>query len=98
MLITPVGGKRLKKPFGKLWSSTLVRRMLTQFWALPIFIQVAEIYAYRGDRDKAFEWLDRAYRQRDGGLSGMKGDPLLLNLEHDPRWTAFLNKMKLPLN
>ena len=60
--------------------------------------QVAEIYAYRGDRDKAFEWLDRAYRQRDAGLSGMKGDLLLRNLEHDPRWTAFLNKMKLPLN
>jgi tetratricopeptide (TPR) repeat protein len=60
--------------------------------------QIAEIYAYRGDRDKAFEWLDRAYRQRDGGLSGMKGDLMLRNLEHDPRWTAFLNKMKLPLN
>ena len=30
--------------------------------------QIAEIYAYRGETDKAFEWLERAYKQRDGGL------------------------------
>ena len=42
--------------------------------------QIAEIYAYRGEIDKAFEWLERAYKQRDGGLSQMKGDPLLRNL------------------
>ncbi len=60
--------------------------------------QIAEIYAYRGETDKAFEWLGRAYKQRDGGLSGMKGDPLLRSLERDPRWPAFLQKMKLPLD
>jgi TolB-like protein/Tfp pilus assembly protein PilF len=59
--------------------------------------QVAEIYAYRGEIDKAFEWLERAYKQRDGGLSEIKGDPLLRNLERDPRYTAFLKKMKLPI-
>ena len=47
--------------------------------------QIAEIYAYRGETDKAFEWLERAYKQRDGGLSEMKGDPLLRNIEKDPR-------------
>ena len=36
--------------------------------------QIAEICAYRGETDKAFEWLERAYKQRDGGLSEMKGD------------------------
>ena len=59
--------------------------------------QIAEIYAYRGETDKAFEWLERAYKQRDGGLTEMKGDPLLRNIEKDPRYTAFLKKMKLPL-
>ena len=49
--------------------------------------QIAEIYAYRGETDKAFEWLERAYKQRDGGLSQMKGDPLLRNIEKDPRYT-----------
>jgi tetratricopeptide (TPR) repeat protein len=57
--------------------------------------QIAEVFAYRGEIDKAFEWLERAYTQRDGGLMEMKEDPLLRNLENDSRWTAFLKKMKL---
>ena len=54
-------------------------------------------YAFRGQRDEAFAWLERAYAQRDGGLAQMKGDPLLKNLEADPRYTAFLKRMRLPL-
>jgi serine/threonine protein kinase/tetratricopeptide (TPR) repeat protein len=60
--------------------------------------QIAEIYAFRNEADKAFEWLDRAYKQRDGGLTELKGDLLLRNVEDDPRYTAFLKKMKLPLD
>jgi hypothetical protein len=48
--------------------------------------------------DKTFEWLERAYKQRDGGLATMKGDPLLRSLEHDPLYRAFQQKMKLPLD
>ena len=59
--------------------------------------QVAEIYAFRNEKDKAFEWLNRAYKQRDTGCLLFKNDPLLLNLFKDPRYTAFLKKMKLPL-
>ena len=59
--------------------------------------QIAEIYAYRGEKDKAFEWLDRAYKQRDGGCSQIVGDPLLRNIVKDPRYAAFMKKMKLPL-
>jgi len=58
--------------------------------------QVAEIYSYRNEKDKAFEWLERSYIQRDGGLAQLKGDLLLRNIEKDPRYTAFLKKMKLP--
>ena len=58
--------------------------------------QIAEVYAFRGEADRAFEWLERAYAQRDGGLAQMKGDPQLKNLEHDPRYAAFLKKMRLP--
>ena len=60
--------------------------------------QIAQIYAYRGETDKAFEWLERAYKQRDGGLAEMKGNPLLRSLEHDPRYRAFLQKMMLPVD
>jgi hypothetical protein len=58
--------------------------------------QIAEIFAWRGEKDKAFEWLERAYQQRDGGLSDIKTDPPLANLRDDPRYKAFLQKMNLP--
>ena len=58
-------------------------------------VQIAEVYAYRGDKDRAFEWLERAYTQRDPWLSEMKGNPLLGNLQDDPRYTVFLDKMGL---
>jgi hypothetical protein len=58
--------------------------------------QIAEVYAYRGESDKSFEWLERAYQQRDAGLSDIKIDPLLENLHHDPRYAEILKKMRLP--
>ena len=58
--------------------------------------QVAEVYAWRGEKDKAFEWLERAYAQRDGGLIAIKYDTLLGSLRADPRFKAMLRKMKLP--
>ncbi len=57
--------------------------------------QIAEVYAYRGEKDEAFKWLDRAYAQRDGGFNEMKGDPLLKNVESDPRYAALLRKLRL---
>jgi TolB-like protein/Tfp pilus assembly protein PilF len=59
--------------------------------------QIATVYAFRGNPDEAFAWLERAYLQKDGGLAEMKGDPLLRSLESDPRYAAFLKKMRLPL-
>ena len=59
--------------------------------------QIAEVYAYRGEVDRAFEWLERAYAQRDSGLSQIKGQPHFKRLERDPRYAALLEKMHLPL-
>src|SRR3989440_1553333 len=68
---------------------------LTDGFAETAAYQIAEVYAYRGDKDKAFEWLERARRQRDPGLAGLRKDPLLTNLHDDPRWTGFLRTMGL---
>ena len=57
--------------------------------------QIAEVYAVRGELDRAFEWLEMARTQRDAGLSAIVGDPLLKNLRADPRYAAFLKKMRL---
>jgi hypothetical protein len=59
--------------------------------------QIATVYGFRSQTDEAFRWLERAYAQRDGGLPEIKGDPLLKNVESDPRYAAFLKKMRLPL-
>ncbi len=58
--------------------------------------QIAEVFAWRGERDKALEWLERAYKQKDGGLTSIKTDPLLKSLHADPRFKALLRKLKLP--
>jgi TolB-like protein len=58
--------------------------------------QITDYYAFRGQKDQAFKWLDRAYAQKDNGLYYIKGDPLMKNLEADPRYKAFLRKMNLP--
>jgi TolB-like protein/DNA-binding winged helix-turn-helix (wHTH) protein/Flp pilus assembly protein TadD len=58
--------------------------------------QIAEVYAFRGEADKSFEWLERAYEQRDAGLPEIKTDPLCKSLRHDPRYTELLKRMRLP--
>jgi len=58
--------------------------------------QIAEVYAWRGEKDKAFQWLDRAYAQKDGGLTFVKVDPTLASITGDPRFAALLKKLGLP--
>ncbi|MBZ5653549.1 MAG: protein kinase [Acidobacteriia bacterium] len=78
-------------------SDQALAELMTKYRADGAF-QIAEVYAFRGEADRAFEWLERAYVQRDGGLSQMKGDLLLKNIEHDSRYAALLKKLRLPLN
>ena len=56
------------------------------------------MYAWRGEKDGAIEWLERARVQRDGGLILLKVDPLLRNLHGDPRYVALLKKIGLPVD
>jgi adenylate cyclase len=58
--------------------------------------QIACVYARRKDLDGAFRWLERAYKQRDEGLSVLKSDPVLDNIRQDPRFKALLHKLNLP--
>src|SRR5277367_2896644 len=57
--------------------------------------QIAGVYAWRGEKDKAFEWLERAYRQQDGGVVGIKTDPLLASLRSDPRYVEMLRRQNI---
>jgi tetratricopeptide (TPR) repeat protein len=61
--------------------------------------QIGEVYAWRGENDKAFEWLERAYTQRDSAIPGLKVSPIIQfsNLPKDPRYAALLRRLKLPV-
>jgi len=60
--------------------------------------QVAEVHAWRGELDQAFEWLNRAVVQWDPGLCITRADPLLRALHRDPRWPALLRRLNLPVS
>jgi TolB-like protein/DNA-binding winged helix-turn-helix (wHTH) protein/Tfp pilus assembly protein PilF len=76
-------------------SDAALSTLISKYHATDAY-QIAEVYAFRNESDKAFEWLGRAYAQRDSGLIQAKVDPLLKNLHSDPRYTTFLKKLNLP--
>jgi TolB-like protein/Flp pilus assembly protein TadD len=57
--------------------------------------QIAAVYGLRNEPDKMFEWLDRAYAERDSGLTQLLVTPFILNYRDDPRFAAFCQKLKL---
>jgi TolB-like protein len=68
-----------------------------EHWASEYPVAIARTYAYRGDNDRALEWLERAYRQKDSGLLVIVDEPLFKNVADDPRFKAFVrDKLKLP--
>ena len=58
--------------------------------------QVAEVYAWRGETDKAFEWLQISFDNHDTGLLSLLIDPLMRNLRNDSRYGEMLTKVGLP--
>lgn len=59
--------------------------------------QIAQVYALRAEPDKMFEWLERAWSQRDPGLNFLLYDPLTLRFKNDPRYAALVGKVGLPV-
>jgi serine/threonine protein kinase/Flp pilus assembly protein TadD len=54
-------------------------------------MSMASVLAYRGEADRAFQWLSRA--DAKGDFANMAVDPAFANLHHDPRWLPFLRKI-----
>jgi hypothetical protein len=50
----------------------------------------------RGEKDKAFEWLEISFDDHDGGTLGLAVDPFLRGLQDDPRYKNLLAKLGLP--
>ena len=60
-------------------------------------VQIAETYALRNDAKATFEWLDRAWSDRDPGVTEILYNPFILRYKDDPRLAAFCRKVGLPV-
>src|SRR5438874_1267244 len=60
--------------------------------------QIAEVYAWRGETDKAFEWLQISFDNHDTGTLSLLIDPLMRGLRGDPRYKSMLEKIGLPIS
>jgi len=59
---------------------------------------IAKAYAFRGETEAALRWLDTAYEQHDPLVPWVRSDPMLANLQNDPKFAAFLERLNLPPN
>jgi TolB-like protein len=73
-------------------SDQALNALKTKYTAGSAF-QIAAIYAWRGENEYAFEWLNRAYEQHDAGMPRLRYDPTLASLHDDPRFAALVKKM-----
>ena len=71
-------------------------RTLIEKYAVIEAYQIAEVYAVRNDAKATFEWLDRAWSNRDPGITNLFFDPFIERYKDDPRLTAFCRKVGLP--
>jgi TolB-like protein/Tfp pilus assembly protein PilF len=76
-------------------SQQALAKMEKQF-AIGFAFQIAQVHAWRGDKDRAFAWLDRAYTVHDAGLVRLPFDPAMNPLRSDPRFSALVRKMGFP--
>jgi len=76
-------------------SQRLLERLIAKYASTSSF-QIAGTYAWRGDTEKAFEWLEHAYVTRDTGLTWLKIYGDFRSMRDDARYRNLLRKMNLP--
>jgi hypothetical protein len=57
---------------------------------------IAGTNAWRGDKEQAFAWLERAYERHDSSFFNLKSEPRFASLLGDPHYHALLRKLNLP--
>jgi TolB-like protein/Tfp pilus assembly protein PilF len=90
------GRAAINHALGRKADSDAALKRLTERASTDLPYVIAAVYAYRGETDAAFLWLERAFNQKENFLWEIKGEPFLNSLKGDPRYKAFLHKMNLP--
>ncbi len=80
---------------GRRQESDAALRELIEKYEADSASQIAEAHAARAEVEESFAWLERAHKQRDGGVLSIKTSRFVGALRGDPRWGAFLKKIGL---
>ena len=80
----------------KAEAQKILHRLIEQSKQKTGTYEVALVYAGLGDKDRAFEWLGKAYKIRDKGMLFLKVDPPLDPLRSEPRFQDLLRRMNFP--
>lgn len=78
---------------GRLGESRSKLTELIERWGADWPSEAAQVYAYTGDTDAAFQWLDKAIEKNEEGLSEQILLPFYQPIQSDPRWVKFLERM-----
>jgi len=81
---------------GRKKESDAALNELTRKYHASNAFEIATVHAFRSQTDEAFEWLDRAYAQRDPSMMCTRVEPMLKSLHNDPRFDVLLKKLNLP--
>jgi serine/threonine-protein kinase len=81
---------------GRRAQSDAALKTLEGRFAATSAYEIAQIHAYRGEADLAFEWLQRSYQRHDSEIVWIKTDPLLRSLHGDRRFQVLLSQLRLP--
>jgi serine/threonine-protein kinase len=91
---------RLNRAFEKAGSEGWLRKFLEILKAVPgaraLAVNIAEIHARLGEKDQAFEWLEKAYADHSDGLVRLKEEIGFDNLRSDPRYADLARRIGLP--
>jgi TolB-like protein/class 3 adenylate cyclase len=85
-----------KYAMGAIDEADVLLKQLIADWGEVAWPNIASVYAFRGERDEAFKWLEIAYDNRDGSLLEILKYPEMKKLWGDPRWNDFIDKLGLP--
>ena len=77
---------------GKKAESDAAMAELTAKYEEGASYNIAYAYAFRGEPDQAFAWLEKALQHKDGGMTELIGQPMFAPIHNDPRWLPFLRK------
>ena len=82
----------------KAEAQTLIRKIRPGELGPNDYRSMAMVYAALGEKDHAFEWLEKSYDRHEESLCSLKVDPKFDSLHSDPRFNEILNKVGLNLN